>query len=121
MTELIPRDNIIRQPYTVYQRSNEKAEELLEIFQQKIACNDDVKNFLHDLLMEMAIYTNEDYNKDLSAYLKDRFRNQAQAFGFGRIAEEAVKNELNHITLDVLGEKLIKTNLDMMDLFHYMP
>ena len=30
MTELIPRDNIIRQPYTVYQRSNEKAEELLE-------------------------------------------------------------------------------------------
>lgn len=121
MTELIPRLNSIRQPYTVYQRSNEKAEELLEIFQQKIACDAEVKKLVRTLLMEMAIYTNEDYNKDLSAYLKDRFRNQPQAFGFGRIAEEAVKDELNHITLDVLGEKLIKTNLDIMDLFHYIP
>ena len=124
MTELIPRMNKIRQPYTVFQKTNKKADELVDLFKQKIDCDSTAQNFIRHLLVEMAYYTEEDYNKDLYAYLKDRFQNQSQAFGFGKIGEEAVKRELDSISKDVLGEPLIISSSPFlphdMDPFCYM-
>ena len=101
------RYKTFRQEYEIYQRCDRKADEIAEKFHQKYNCEEETYDDIHDMLMEMAMYVEEDHNNDFKEYIRERFQNQAIVTGPAKICEEAVSGELDGISRDVLGEPLI--------------
>ena len=101
------RYKTFRPEYEIYMRCNKKADELAEKFYEEKNCSEEIYGYVHDLLMEMAMYVEDDHNKDFREYIREQFQNIGRPTGFAKICEESTQQTLDGISRAVLGEPLV--------------
>ena len=101
------RYKTFRPEHEIYMRCNNKADELAEKFYKEKNCSEEIYDYVHDLLMEMAMYVEDDHNKDFREYIREQFQNIGRPTGFAKICEESTQQTLDGISRDVLGEPLV--------------